>query len=148
MKAHPFLAVRLRLALVMLAAATLASCASSNSEPPTLSQIVAEPPASFLAAAPTQAGSVDDRWWNRFGDPLLTRYVERAVESSPAVLQAIARLEQAGAAARIARADLFPQLSAGLDVSRSRQRLGRLERLCPSLRNGIFEEWISHHLDS
>lgn len=112
-----------RLGLTLAGAALLSACASTVTEPPALSQVVAEPPDTFLAAASSQNGVVDDQWWLRFNDPLLTAYVERAVESSPAVLQAIARLEQAGAAARIARADLFPQLSAGLDASRSRQNL-------------------------
>ncbi|WP_239807240.1 efflux transporter outer membrane subunit [Croceicoccus hydrothermalis] len=113
----------LRVGATIAVSALLGACAPGATPPPTLSQVVAQPPDSFLAAAPDQSAQIDERWWLRFGDPLLARYVERAVESSPAVLQAIARMEQAGAAARIARADLFPQISAGLDASRSRQNL-------------------------
>ncbi len=119
----PYLSAGMRNGALVGGTWLLAACAPSVTDAPTLSQVVAQPPDYFLAAAPGQYGAVDDKWWLRFGDPLLTLYVERAVESSPAVLQAVARMEQAGAAARIARADLFPQLSVGLDASRSRQNL-------------------------
>ncbi|MET1756816.1 efflux transporter outer membrane subunit [Novosphingobium sp. RD2P27] len=123
MSSTPHFTTWARLGLTFAGAALLSACASTVTEPPALSQVVAEPPDTFLAAASGQNGAVDDQWWLRFNDPLLTGYVERAVESSPAVLRAIARLEQAGAAARIARADLLPQVSAGIDASRSRQNL-------------------------
>ncbi len=109
--------------LLALAAASISACATVDTDPPALSQVVADPPDAFLSAVPGQNASVDEQWWLRFDDPVLADYVERTVANSPAVLAAIAQVEQARAAARITRADLFPQASAGLDASRSRQNL-------------------------
>ena len=117
----PYLSAGMRNGALVGGTWLLAACAPSVTDAPTLSQVVAQPPDYFLAAAPGQYGAVDDKWWLRFGDPLLTLYVERAVESSPAVLQAVARMEQAGAAARIARADRSEEhtseLQSPLDIS-------------------------------
>ncbi len=59
-------------------------------------------------------------WWEGFGDPVLNDLVARAAEASPTLDAALARYNQARAAARIESADLFPQISAGADASRQR----------------------------
>ncbi|MEW9856510.1 efflux transporter outer membrane subunit [Novosphingobium sp. M1R2S20] len=89
---------------------------------PELDRIVADPPTRFVAASAEQ-GAVIDEWWRRFGDDQLNGYVERAAVYNPQILQAVARVEQARAQARVARADLYPQLGVGLNASRQRQNL-------------------------
>lgn len=55
----------------------------------------------------------DQNWWTSFGDERLNALVAEAVLESPSIGQALARVEQARAAARVSRADGLPQVGAG-----------------------------------
>jgi multidrug efflux system outer membrane protein len=59
-------------------------------------------------------------WWEIFGDPDLNDLELRATQSNQNLKAAMARVEQARATARVARADLLPTLS--LDPAYTRQR--------------------------
>src|SRR3981189_1655537 len=59
-------------------------------------------------------------WWTQFQDPQLDALEAKVGEANQNVRAAFARLQQARAATRIARADLFPTLSAGASATRSR----------------------------
>ncbi len=59
-------------------------------------------------------------WWTVFRDPVLDKLVDEAISASRDLAAAAARIEQARAQGAIVRADQLP--SAGLDVSRSRDR--------------------------
>ena len=70
---------------------------------------VAPPPAWRTAlgtGAPVQAD-----WWNAFGDPVLTGLVARARANSPDLGSAAARIDEARAAARLARAQQTPLIN-------------------------------------
>ena len=66
----------------------------------------------------------DDRsrgaWWTVLQDPQLDALEAKAEDANQDLKAAFARLQQARAATRIARADLFPTLSAGASATRSR----------------------------
>src|SRR5262249_48290770 len=51
------------------------------------------------------------RWWTLFGDPELARLEESASQSNQDVRAAIARVDEARAAARITDAQFFPSLT-------------------------------------
>ena len=59
-------------------------------------------------------------WWVIFHDPQLDALESRVADANQGVKAAFARLQQARAATRIARADLFPNLSAASSATRSR----------------------------
>jgi len=59
-------------------------------------------------------------WWKVFGDAELDRLAERAARANFSVAAADARYRQALAAARQARAGLFPSVDAGFSSTRSR----------------------------
>lgn len=59
-------------------------------------------------------------WWSLFRDPVLDGLESDAVAGNPDVRAAVARVDQARAAARISRSRLFPELS--LDPSLRRER--------------------------
>lgn len=82
-----------------------------------------DPPDSWSAVDERDeaAVSVAADWWRAFEDPGLAAAVEEALAGNTDLLAAAARVRQAEAAARIAGADLAPQLSAGLSGSRRRQ---------------------------
>lgn len=93
---------------LLVVIALLTACASG---PKPVSDVARNAPAQF--AAPGPPGTIDARWWDSFGDARLTALVEEGVLESPSVGQAMARMEQARAQARISPADLLPQVSAG-----------------------------------
>lgn len=64
-----------------------------------------------------------ETWWTGFHDPVLTRIVERAIEQNLDIAAALARVDQARAAAREAGARLLPVGAASGSVSPLRQSL-------------------------
>lgn len=105
--------------LPLVAALLLAGCATA------LPPLPAEPPpptqfkeaGRWTIAAPAEA---QDRgaWWQAFGDPVLTSLVERAAQANTQVQEAVARVAQARALVRSARAGGLPQVGAGAGVGR------------------------------
>ena len=60
-----------------------------------------------------------DAWWIGFEDPVLNGLVDEALRNNLDIAEAVARLEQVSAQARITRASLFPTLNATISASRS-----------------------------
>ncbi len=61
-----------------------------------------------------------DNWWTVFNDPQLTKMIEEAKATYPGLNAVMARVDQARAAVRMARAGLLPTVLAQSDLSRSR----------------------------
>ncbi|HMP74314.1 MAG TPA: TolC family protein [Kiritimatiellia bacterium] len=64
-------------------------------------------------------------WWEQFGDPLLTSYLERAREENRDLQAAAARVERARALRQGARSELGPRVDAEGGVSRRRSAAGQ-----------------------
>lgn len=64
-----------------------------------------------------------DTWWTGFADPVLTRIVERALKQNLDLAAAIARVDQARAAARHAGAQRLPQVNFDAQAAREHQSL-------------------------
>lgn len=92
---------------------TLSACATSAGIAPL--DVAQDVPPEF-ASASSPAAEIDERWWTSFGDDRLSALVDEAVLESPSIGQALARVEQARAAARISRADGLPQVDAGFSA--------------------------------
>lgn len=116
------------LALAGAAALTLAACRlGPDFEPPR------ETPASAwksAAPAPSTANTLPQRWWTLYGDAELERLVELALERNEDVAAALARVEQARAAAGLARSDELP--SAQLNPRVERERFSENRATAPS----------------
>ncbi len=108
--------------LAFLACALAAGCASYRGIEPRSqpAQPGALEAAQSLKDASARAAWPPLDWWKRFGDPQLDALVEESLAGSPDIRLARARLDQALAAARIARAPLEPQAGAAADVTRQR----------------------------
>ncbi len=65
------------------------------------------------------------RWWELFGDPQLNALEEQVSVSNQSIAQAEAQFRAARAAAGVARANLFPTVTAAPSASRSRSNTGR-----------------------
>lgn len=101
-------------ACVALAAA-LAGCTAEAPEfdPPPIEAAV---PADWIAEE--AAGKVLDQWWLTFDDPRLSALIREAMRENDDLEAAAARIEVGEAEARIAGADLLPQVSAGTSAAR------------------------------
>ncbi|WP_344692569.1 efflux transporter outer membrane subunit [Sphingomonas cynarae] len=94
--------------------ATLAGCIGPRPAPPASVAVV--PPPAWRTALGTGAPIRAD-WWNAFGDPVLAGLVARALANSPDLGSAAARVEEARAAVRLARAQQAPLVSAGVPLT-------------------------------
>ena len=105
-----------------LVALLLAGCATGpDYHKPALAM-----PAAWTTEAPWREGRPDDgaakgRWWLRYGDPVLDALQDRALENSPTLALASARLTQAQSTLEAALASRYPQL--GLNLRGTRQRI-------------------------
>jgi len=71
-----------------------------------------------LPAAEARAPATLDRWWTLFGDARLTALIDEALANNLDLRAAVARIEEARANLRIARANLYPALDLTYDASR------------------------------
>jgi NodT family efflux transporter outer membrane factor (OMF) lipoprotein len=98
------------------ASAMLAGCGALRPPPPR--PPVDDPPASWQR--PGGEAAIEAHWWRGFGDPLLERYVERALERNTDLRAAMARVAEARAAAQAEHGAELPQLGFGAGVERIR----------------------------
>lgn len=116
---------------VIVAISACATAPSTTSATVVASARAAMPPA-FSDTAPfrtllqsSPAPDPLDRWWTRFADPLINRWVDEALEKNSDIAVAQARVLQVRALAERAQADTSPSLQ--LDTSASRRRAAQDE---------------------
>jgi outer membrane protein, multidrug efflux system len=71
------------------------------------------------------AFTLDDKWWEVFGDAKLNELQAEATKANPQLQAAAARVTQARAVARVTEADLLPTVNFDPEASRSRQSENR-----------------------
>lgn len=106
-----------RLAIALLALA-LTACASAPKYKQPVTGI--DPPPQWTTEV-DEASTPRVEWWTEFDDPRLDALIELALNENRDLRAAAARVDRAAAEARIAGADLKPQLGAGLNFSRQKQ---------------------------
>jgi NodT family efflux transporter outer membrane factor (OMF) lipoprotein len=82
------------------------------------------PPEGWKRAQPSDA-ALRGKWWELFGDPALSALEEQVSVSNQTLAQAAAQFRGARAAVALARAGLFPTVTAGAQASRSHSGSGR-----------------------
>ena len=106
---------------VLLLLAFSLSCVSAPAGDPDLGVTV---PDQWTAVAPqTQLVSPTDdagAWWTDFGDAKLDLLIQDTLARNRDLLAAAARIDAATAQARIAGADLYPQIGAGINATRGK----------------------------
>jgi NodT family efflux transporter outer membrane factor (OMF) lipoprotein len=81
-------------------------------------------------------------WWQVFHDPALDGYEQQLLQANQSLVAARDRLEQARSLARVATADMFPQLSADPSALRQRGSGNRpLSGEVPTVANGGFSPY-------
>ena len=108
-----------RLWLLSLAVAALVAAGCSVAPPPAPEP----PPTPDRWAGEAEPGAIpgESDWWTGFADPELDRLVATALDVNNDLSAAEARVQAAAAEARLAGADLSPQVAAALDGSRSKR---------------------------
>jgi NodT family efflux transporter outer membrane factor (OMF) lipoprotein len=111
--------------LMTAAASVLASCASVPHP-----SVVENPKAvQAYATANSFAGPSADwpreGWWRAYGDPQLTRLIESALEGTPSLAQAQARLRRAQATAAEQKSTLWPSLEADGNIGEVKESLNQ-----------------------
>ncbi len=105
-------------------------------------------PAQYRAAPETVATpkpSADTPWWRSFGDPQLDALETAAMAQNLDLAQAVARLDQARGAARVAGAARLPAGQAALQAAHVRQSVGNsvgeIEKIFPQFQreNNVFD---------
>ncbi|WP_225205457.1 efflux transporter outer membrane subunit [Novosphingobium huizhouense] len=116
--------------LVIAAPLLLAGCAAGSAY-----RAPALPVADAWKAAAATPRPAPGAWWKDFGDPALDALVEQALVANPDIDVALARVEQARAAAGMAKASQLPSANVTGSLARSQQSLddgiGRLARYVP-----------------
>ena len=96
----------------------ISACSLAPKQTPPVLEAVEELPAGF--AGGEAAGPYEPReWWKSFSDPMLDRVIAEVLTSNFDLAGAVARVDQARARARIARAPVFPLLQPSVGVSDS-----------------------------
>lgn len=101
------------LVISVVAAAVLSACAVGGRTP-------SDAPALELPAAAASVPAVQRDWWTLFGDARLNALVDEALANNRDLARAMARIDEARAALRAARADQSPQVALGAQSARLR----------------------------
>ncbi len=109
----------LRRSRLLLAASLAVSGCAGPRVPPPAAAAIAPPPAWRTALGPGEPVRAD--WWQAFGDPVLTALVARALADNDDIAIAAARVEEARATARAARAQQAPQLGGAVGTDNGQQ---------------------------
>lgn len=109
---------------VLLAAGTLAGCTLPGKRPEVPETAAIVPPPAWRTQLPT-GGAIRAGWWQAFGDPALSDFVERALASNVDIEIAVSRVEEARAAEALSRAQLSPQIGGSIPETQG-QTLGPL----------------------
>lgn len=104
--------MRKPLALLATSALALSACAPTLQDAP-LGAAVSSP--TEWRTMPEGTAPVEQDWWNAFGDPQLSRLVERARLNNPDVQIAASRVEEARATELGSRGYLIPSVGAGVE---------------------------------
>jgi NodT family efflux transporter outer membrane factor (OMF) lipoprotein len=138
--------------VIVILGATQAACSFA----PTYRTPDSAPPAPVYKEAANwqQAGPLDDQargaWWTLFQDPQLDALEAKVGNANQNLKAAFARLQQARAETRIARADLFPAVNLGASATRARSSVNSPRFSTgqePTLNNFDLEADLSYEVD-
>jgi NodT family efflux transporter outer membrane factor (OMF) lipoprotein len=144
-----------RLPRALPAAALGAALAACSFAPSYKTPETAAPPAAYQESEGwKQAQPADAQprgaWWTSFGDAQLNTLEDQVSNANQDLRAAVARLQEARAEAGVARADLFPTLSAGPSLTRQRVSVNGPHYLPGSNANSndfLLEADLSYEID-
>jgi multidrug efflux system outer membrane protein len=108
---------QLKTVLTLVATAALAACTTLG---PTYQAPAANAPAAYRSAASTSGVELQRDWWLMFNDAQLNALEAQALQASPTLAAAAARVERARAVFGATKADELPRLDVGASVTNLR----------------------------
>jgi len=96
-----------KLAFAPLGLLLLTACVGSRPEPPTHASVT---PPQIWRTDVTPGGGISSNWWQAFGDPVLTRVVDSAVDNNVDIGLAAARVAEARGQFHLAKAQALPNV--------------------------------------
>jgi multidrug efflux system outer membrane protein len=118
--------MRPRTNILIAAIASLAVALAGCMVGPNYTRPTVEQPTAFKSQATTQpAPPIAAEWWRLYHDDELDRLIASAKESNQNLRQAVARVDQARALARVAASYLAPTISADPNYTRTRTSANR-----------------------
>src|SRR5207248_2069398 len=140
----PVRAARLRVCIALSTVAVAVTAGACMVGPPYVHPPV-EPPASFKSPAPSgdQAG-VPEEWWRLYADPDLDRLITIANGSNQTLRQAVARVDEARALARVAASYQYPTIAVGGNYARQRTSGNRVSTVTGQAVSSAatFNDWL------
>jgi NodT family efflux transporter outer membrane factor (OMF) lipoprotein len=122
-----------------LCSTILAGCVDAPSTTPSQTPLVSQ----TLGLGAEQTPAVADDWWTAFGDPQLNALVDQALNGSPTLSAAIARVHEAQSQLSSERALTYPQVT--LDGNETRERFSKVYEIPPPpLGPGGTTQWIGN----
>src|SRR5712691_5468250 len=119
---------RLRLLLALLS--TMSPMAGGCMVGPDYMRPSVDQPARFKSQAVSETGPpLPEEWWRLYREPELDGLIATASESNQTLRQAVARVDEARALARVAGSFLYPTISANPSFSRTRYSGNRASTL-------------------
>ena len=103
-----------------LAAAGLLCLLAACTVGPDYTKPVVESPPAWRIDYPEAADIANTRWWEQFGDPVLTGLIDAALRQNLDLVIAAARVDNFIGSLDTTRAQFFPQVSYSADASRNR----------------------------
>ena len=131
----------LSLAAVVVATVTVAGCMVG----PKYARPSFEQPAGFKSPAPGgEPAVIPEEWWRLYRDPRLDELIAMANASNQTLRQAVARVDEARALARVAASYRFPTISLDPMVSRERLSANRASTQtgAPVQRAATVTDWL------
>ncbi len=120
---------RVRVRARVLAVAALTALAAGCTLGPDFSAPVEQAPETWKASGAAESSPLPERWWTLFSDAELSQLVEQALLRNQDLQAGLARVEQARAAAGIARAAQLPYVA--IDPSAERERFSAHREVPP-----------------
>jgi multidrug efflux system outer membrane protein len=128
------------IAVAVVAATTGACMVGPNYVRPPIEQ-----PATFKSPAPGgDQSALPEEWWRLYRDADLDGLITTANASNQTLLQAVARVDQARALARVAASFRYPTITAGPISTRQRTSANRISTVTgqPVARAATFNDWL------
>jgi outer membrane protein, multidrug efflux system len=105
--------IQLKTLLTVVSVAALTACTTLG---PNYQAPAANAPAAYRAAAPAAGAELQRDWWLMFGDPQLNALEAQALQASPTLAAAAARVERARAVFGVTKADYLPRVDLGANA--------------------------------
>jgi multidrug efflux system outer membrane protein len=130
----------LSLAALTVAGATLSGCMVG----PKYARPEVEQPAAFKSPTTPGDAAIPAEWWRLYGVPDLDALIATANTSNQTLQQAVARVDQARALARVAASYRYPTIAVSATYTRQRTSGNRVSTVTgqPVASNATFNDWL------